>query len=847
MKNVLSSLLSIFILLQLTVVIAQTSDYTSYFQHAGEMYFSVSVENPETIQKLTRIVSVDHLDGNKVFAYANKLEFERFLQLGLQWNILPKPGETGERPKMLGIDELREVNNWDAYPTYEAYLEIMNQFAIDFPDICQVFSIGQSTDGRELMMVKISDNVSVREAEPQFLYTGTMHGDELVGYILLLRLSDYLLNNYATNSEIADLVNNAEIWINPLANPDGTFAGGNNTVWGSTRYNANNVDLNRNYPDPEDGLHPDGNVWQSETLIFMQIANENNFVMSANTHSGAEVINYPWDTWSRFAADDDWWQFVSREYADTVHNYAASTYLDGFDNGITNGYAWYTISGGRQDYMNYFHNCREVTMELSNTKKLQTSLLESHWNWNYRSLLNYIRQATYGISGIITDVDSGEPIAAKVFIEGHDIDNSFVFADSANGFYQRMLEAGTYDLTFSAEGYEPVTVSGITVSRYNTIQQNVQLSPGELTADFSSNLTNVSAGGSMDFTDLSLGAPVSWFWQFEGAAPLESFDQNPTGIKYNSPGIYDVSLTIENSEGEQSSIVKENYISVSAEYLISNQDITVATGLFFDSGGQNSNYQDNEDFVMTIYPALNESKLRLEFLEFLLESQSSCSYDWLKIYDGTSISDPLLGTWCGNDSPGTLTSTHIQGALTFAFYSDQSVNLPGWKAALNCVSEQELSIVGGWSGISLYLNPVDPNVENLFSEILNDLVIIVGEEGVYCPAQNINTLVTWDNKHGYLAKMNSPGNLIVPGIIEANQTLDLKLGWNHFPVLSNTQLLVSQLSSDLGGKLILIKEIAGVKTYWPEMEIYTLMNLLPGKSYMLYLSGDVAYTFPAID
>lgn len=847
MKNINKSLLSILIFLPFFPVIAQTPDYKSYFENAGEMYFSISIENPEIIPKLSKLVSVDNVDGKQVFAYANKEEFERFLQLGLQWSILPKPGESGERPKMLDLAKLREVNNWDAYPTYEAYIEIMNQFAVDFPEICQVFSIGQSTEGRELMMVKISDNISVREAEPQFLYTGTIHGDELTGYILLLRLADYLLNNYASNPEIAELVNNAEIWINPLSNPDGTFAGGNNTVWGSTRYNANNVDLNRNYPDPEDGQHPDGKAWQPETILFMQLAEENNFVMSANTHGGAEVINYPWDTWSRLAADDDWWQFVSREYADTVHVYSPSTYLDGFVNGITNGYAWYTISGGRQDYMNYFHNCREVTMELSNTKKLQTSLLESHWNWNYRSLLNYIRQATYGISGTVTDFDTGEAIAAKVLIEGQDIDNSFVFADQANGFYQRLLDAGTYDLTFSANGYEPVTISGITVSRYTNVQQNVQLSLGQLTADFSSGLTNVSIGGSTDFTDLSMGDPVSWSWYFEGAIPGVSSDQNPTGIQYSSPGSYDVSLTVENFGGEQSSILKENYINVSAEYLISNQDITVASGLFFDSGGQDSNYQDNEDFVMTIYPALDESKLQAEFLEFQLESHSLCDYDWLKVYDGTSVDDQLLGKWCGNNSPGTLTSTNSQGALTFAFSSDNSVNLSGWKAALNCVSEQELNIDGGWSGISLFLNPVEPNVENLFASIIDDLVIIIGEEGVYWPTQDINTLGNWNSKHGYVAKMNSSNSLVVPGIIEANQTLELKSGWNYFPVLSQTQLMVSQLSNDLDGALILVKEIAGVNTYWPDMEVYTLLNLQPGKAYLINLSADVTYSFPDSD
>ena len=89
-----------------------------------------------------------------------------------------------------------------------------------------------------------------------------------------------------------------EIYITPLANPDGTYHGGNNTVSGAWRGNANGIDLNRNYWDPADGQHPDGEVWQTETIANMNFMAAHHFVISANFHGGAEVVNYPWDTWS---------------------------------------------------------------------------------------------------------------------------------------------------------------------------------------------------------------------------------------------------------------------------------------------------------------------------------------------------------------------------------------------------------------------------------------------------------------------------------------------------------------------------------------------------------------------
>jgi hypothetical protein len=292
-----------------------------------------------------------------------------------------------------------------------------------------------------------------------------------------LRLIDYLLSNYGEIPKVTNLVDNVEIWINPLANPDGTYAGGNNSVGGARRYNANWVDLNRNYPDPEDGPHPDGEDWQIETQHFMSMAEDNHFVSSVNFHGGEEVCNYPWDTWSRLAADDDWWQYVCREYADTVHLYAPSSYMSDFDNGITNGYAWYTISGGRQDYMNYFHQAREFTLEISDTKLLEPELLPAYWNYNYRSFLNYLEQSTFGLRGTVKDSVTGWPIEAEIFAVLHELDSSWVYTDLPNGNYNRLLYEGNYTVKFSAPGYATKVINNISVTNRQATYLDVKLVP----------------------------------------------------------------------------------------------------------------------------------------------------------------------------------------------------------------------------------------------------------------------------------------------------------------------------------------------------------------------------------
>jgi hypothetical protein len=306
------------------------------------------------------------------------------------------------------------------------------------------------------------------------MYTSTMHGDETTGYILMLRLIHTLLSNYTSNSQITSLVNNTEIWINPLANPDGTYRSGNHTVNGATRNNANNYDLNRNFPGV-DGTNTQ--PLQTETLVFMSNASQNYFRLSANFHGGAEVVNYPWDCWSRLTADNSWWVRVSRKYADTVHQYAPSTYMDGYDNGITNGYAWYYVRGCRQDYMIYYLHGRESTIEISNTKLLPPAQLPAHWEYNYRSLLNYLEQVHFGINGSVKDTLTDLPVKAKVSISGFDIDSSEVYSDSLFGMYYRMLIAGTYNLTFSAPGYHSKTVQNVNAVNDQATVLNVKLRP----------------------------------------------------------------------------------------------------------------------------------------------------------------------------------------------------------------------------------------------------------------------------------------------------------------------------------------------------------------------------------
>lgn len=376
---------------------------------------------------------------------------------------------------------LNEAMTFTKYPTYAQYDSMMHFFAESYPEICKIDTIGYSIQGRLILAVKISDNVSSDEDEPAFFYSGTIHGDELCGYVISLRLIDFILSNYGSNIEIDRIVNDLEIWINPLSNPDGTFYPDNdNSVAGSRRGNMSGLDLNRNYPDPGYREANDTSGIQPENQYMMLFMQEHKFELSANFHGGAEVVNYPWDHKFKRHPDTDWFVLISQEYADEARS-VNSSYMDAFVDdstgitGITNGADWYVVHGGRQDYITYYLHGREVTIEMSNTKQLPSELLETFWTYNQWSLINLISQARYGIHGKVSSSQSGKPLNARIWVLGHDNDSSWIESDDRSGNFYRYLKEGTYSLVVSAEGYLSDTVKNVLVTDYQQTILNVQL------------------------------------------------------------------------------------------------------------------------------------------------------------------------------------------------------------------------------------------------------------------------------------------------------------------------------------------------------------------------------------
>jgi subtilisin-like proprotein convertase family protein len=401
----------------------------------------------ELLQQLRIDIDAVFYDWARI--YVDREESEKLSRLGFQVTPLPDEGKIGlarlaEEGVAAGV--VRGIAA--QYHTYETLTADLQTIANDHPEIVRLASIGRSVQNREIWIVLLSDNPYAQEDEPEVAYISSMHGDEVVGKELCYNLINYLTDNYGSDPRVTQLVNETEIWILPSMNPDGTELG--------QRYNANFVDLNRNFPDQFVDPVNTAEGREPETKAVMSWGMSHSTVLSSNFHGGAVVANYPFDSNPQAASvyspspDDAVFISLARTYADNNPVIASSNSHPAFDNGITNGADWYSIHGGLQDWNYVWRGDLEVLMELSALKWPAASTLPGFWADNLESLLAYFERAHEGVRGVVTDATTGLPVDAQIQFD----DNPFVaYTDPDVGDYHRLLLPGSYTMEVSATGY----------------------------------------------------------------------------------------------------------------------------------------------------------------------------------------------------------------------------------------------------------------------------------------------------------------------------------------------------------------------------------------------------------
>jgi len=249
----------------------------------------------------------------------------------------------------------------------------------------------------------------------------------------------------------------------------------------------------------------------------------------------------------------------------------------------------------------------------------------------------------------------------------------------------------------------------------------------------------------------------------------------------------------------------------------------------------------------------NQTVYQPETAVFNVVAAGSPSYQWQQSINNGS-------TWTNLSNSSTfqgVTTAQLSVANTNSFLNGRQYrcrltvqgctgfSAPATLTVLQPLANHVIDFPSGWSSLSTYIDPLNKDLGNMFAAIADRVVILITGDKMYYPSQGINTIGTFDPKKGYTIKLSSSASLTITGSMQTNKSISLPAGWSHLPVLSNCEITVQTLFGASINQVYLIKEIAGSKVFWPEMNILTLQSLIPGRAYMVKMSSGVQVTFPA--
>ena len=211
-------------------------------------------------------------------------------------------------------------------------------------------------ENRELYFVKISDHPETEENEKRILYTALHHAREPGSSQQLIYFMWYLLENYATNPEIKTLLDNTEIYVVPIVNPDG-FSYNQSTnpngggMWRKNRRSGYGVDNNRNYSyqwgttgtsnnTSDDTYCGPSPFSEPENQAIKWLCEQKNFGVAINAHTHSRLVLYPYGyDYNQPTPDDLAFQMTSAEMVK----------YNGYENKISS--ELYPASGDSDDWM----------------------------------------------------------------------------------------------------------------------------------------------------------------------------------------------------------------------------------------------------------------------------------------------------------------------------------------------------------------------------------------------------------------------------------------------------------------------------------------------------------------
>lgn len=287
--------------------------------------------------EIPRLIEFDRRDGledyisdldilavwqGRIKAIARQKQIDKLAERGLEIDILAANIYDRLKPRSTEVPAKFARTSSVQYHGYADVELILHQLALGYPDICEVFAIGDSIEGRQIWALKVSDEIEADdEQEPNILFVGCHHAREWISVEAPLLLACHLVENYDTDARVKAMVDRGKVYIVPILNPDGleySRATWTQRMWRKNR-RANGdgtlgVDLNRNYGYKWGGIGASGytnaetyrgpsSFSEPETRAVRDLMRAYKFAAAVSYHNYGQLILYPWGYTSESPSD----------------------------------------------------------------------------------------------------------------------------------------------------------------------------------------------------------------------------------------------------------------------------------------------------------------------------------------------------------------------------------------------------------------------------------------------------------------------------------------------------------------------------------------------------------------
>ncbi|MCO5252146.1 MAG: hypothetical protein M9949_12120 [Candidatus Kapabacteria bacterium] len=201
-----------------------------------------------------------------------------------------------------------------------------------------------------------------------------------------------------------------------------------------------------------------------------------------------------------------------------------------------------------------------------------------------------------------------------------------------------------------------------------------------------------------------------------------------------------------------------------------------------------------------------------------------------------------------SNSEHVFKSTVGQSTAGYAENEDIKLFSGFWKETLSTINLHSVNLIAGWNIISTYLTPINASIEMIFSQIVDDIVIVKNNIGqIYYPEFGINDIGNWSIYEGYQVYTSQSITLEILGAVISPQDtpIDLGIGWSIVPYLRSGQMNIEDAMVTLTDDeaLVIAKNNLG-QIYYPAFGINDIGNMLAGQGYQIYLIKTGTLTYP---